>query len=113
MRRKREIVEGACRALSRYAHDDQYQFLHDRISELFTDLLSADMKHLESGRIKRVGLAAKWCPSLDSSFDKATLICESIAHKLFTIQFLIMQPSLISTMLTVYGPVYARRFLPL
>ncbi|KAL6183478.1 hypothetical protein ACLB2K_044889 [Fragaria x ananassa] len=28
-------------------------------------------------------LAAKWCPSLDSSFDRATLLCETIAKKVF------------------------------
>ncbi|RHN70397.1 putative von Willebrand factor, type A [Medicago truncatula] len=28
-------------------------------------------------------LAAKWCPSVDSSFDRATLLCESIAKRIF------------------------------
>ena len=28
-------------------------------------------------------MAAKWCPSLDSSFDRSTLLCESIAKKVF------------------------------
>ncbi|KAF3330369.1 hypothetical protein FCM35_KLT03723 [Carex littledalei] len=82
-RRKRKRAEDACRALSRYNADDQYQFLHDRIAEFFAELLAADMEHLESGKVKRLGLAAKWCPSLDSSFDRATLLCESIARKMF------------------------------
>lgn len=33
--------------------------------------------------MKDISLAAKWCPSLDSSFDKRTLLCESIARKVF------------------------------
>ena len=32
---------------------------------------------------RRVGLCAKWCPSLYHSFDRRTLICESIARWLF------------------------------
>lgn len=73
MHHKRKRTEDACQALSRYNSDDRYQFLNDRTAEL----LAADMKHLESGEMKQIGLAAKWCPSLDSSFDPATLLCES------------------------------------
>jgi len=28
-------------------------------------------------------LAAKWCPSLDSSYDSSTLLCEAVARCLF------------------------------
>ncbi|PQQ05280.1 hypothetical protein Pyn_30714 [Prunus yedoensis var. nudiflora] len=31
----------------------------------------------------KLTLAAKWCPSIDSFFDRATLLCETIARKLF------------------------------
>ncbi|KAJ4805137.1 plant/protein [Rhynchospora pubera] len=82
-RRKRKRAEATSLALSRYTTDDQYQFLHDRIAEFFAELLAADMELLNSGKLNKVGLAAKWCPSLDSSFDRATLICESIARKMF------------------------------
>ncbi|KAK1552934.1 hypothetical protein Q3G72_025991 [Acer saccharum] len=41
------------------------------------------MKSYESGKSSRVSFAAKWCPSLDSSYDLTTLICESIAKKVF------------------------------
>ncbi|KAJ3676515.1 hypothetical protein LUZ60_003927 [Juncus effusus] len=81
--RKRKRAEDACRVLSRYGSDEQYKFLHDRIAELFSDLLSSDLNHLKSGDLKQIGLAAKWCPSLDSSFDRATLLCESIARRMF------------------------------
>ncbi|KAM5571117.1 hypothetical protein ABKV19_011637 [Rosa sericea] len=41
------------------------------------------MECLKKHQRNKISLAAKWCPSLDSSFDKATLLCESIARKVF------------------------------
>ncbi|XVF81478.1 hypothetical protein PTKIN_Ptkin15bG0158500 [Pterospermum kingtungense] len=41
---------------------------------------------LKSGELRKIGLAAKWCPSIDSSFDKSTLLCESIAKKVFPVE---------------------------
>ncbi|XP_010468469.1 PREDICTED: uncharacterized protein LOC104748547 [Camelina sativa] len=70
-------------ALSRYSHDPDYRFLHERVSDLFANQLKRDVEFLTSGQPNEISLAAKWCPSLDSSFDKATLLCESIARKLF------------------------------
>ncbi|KAF9607264.1 hypothetical protein IFM89_033471 [Coptis chinensis] len=71
------------KALARYTNDPNYQFLHDQISALFAELLSSDIKCLKSEKYGKVSLAAKWCPSLDSSYDQSTLICESIAKKVF------------------------------
>ncbi|KAM1650331.1 hypothetical protein ACFX15_002899 [Malus domestica] len=34
-------------------------------------------------KYKEITLVAKWCPSLNASFDRSTLLCESIARKLF------------------------------
>ncbi|KAM1760162.1 hypothetical protein ACFX12_003062 [Malus domestica] len=34
-------------------------------------------------KYKEITLEAKWCPSLNASFDRSTLLCESIARKLF------------------------------
>lgn len=31
-------------------------------------------------------MAAKWCPSVDSFFDRSTLLCETIARKLFPLE---------------------------
>jgi hypothetical protein len=59
------------------------RFLHDQISSLFAELLKADLEYLISGQITKISLASKWCPSLDSSYDRSTLICESVAKKLF------------------------------
>lgn len=66
-----------------YDFDVNYQFLHDRISDLFAELLKSDIENLNSGKLNKISLAAKWCPTIDSSYDKSTLICESIAKKLF------------------------------
>ncbi|KAI3910107.1 hypothetical protein MKW98_014492 [Papaver atlanticum] len=57
--------------------------LHDRVSEIFAEFLISDLKHLNSGETGKITLASKWCPCLDSSFDKATLLCESIARRIF------------------------------
>ncbi|XP_039129264.1 LOW QUALITY PROTEIN: uncharacterized protein LOC120265427 [Dioscorea cayenensis subsp. rotundata] len=73
----------AIRAVDRYASDPAYQFLHDRISEFFAKLLVSDLEQLKKEKQKMIGLAAKWCPSLDSCFDRTTLLCESIARRLF------------------------------
>ncbi|KFK25558.1 hypothetical protein AALP_AA8G130400 [Arabis alpina] len=81
-RKDKKIVLGM-QAFTRYAHDPDYRFLHERVSDLFSDYLRKDIEFLTCGETNKISLAAKWCPSLDSSFDKATLICESIAKKLF------------------------------
>uniref|UniRef100_A0A1D1ZCV9 Uncharacterized protein L728 n=1 Tax=Anthurium amnicola TaxID=1678845 RepID=A0A1D1ZCV9_9ARAE len=81
--RRKKRAEMARRAVERYGRDPDYRFLHDRVSDVFAELLLGDLEHLKSGRHRKIGLAAKWCPSLDSSFDRSTLICESIARKVF------------------------------
>ena len=43
------------------------------------------MEMLKLGKLNRISLAAKWCPSLYSSFDRITLLCETIAKKVFPV----------------------------
>ncbi|KAJ8444439.1 hypothetical protein Cgig2_005961 [Carnegiea gigantea] len=81
--RQEKRADMAKTALERYIRNPDYRFLHDRISDLFSDRLKSDLEALNSGKTKNLSLAAKWCPSLDSSFDRATLLCEAIARKLF------------------------------
>ncbi|KAJ0240914.1 hypothetical protein HA466_0219550 [Hirschfeldia incana] len=81
--RKLEKISMGKVAFTRYSHDAEYRFLHERVSDLFANLLRRDLEFLTSGETNKISLAAKWCPSLDSSFDKATLLCESIARKIF------------------------------
>ncbi|KAL4610124.1 hypothetical protein ACB092_08G029400 [Castanea dentata] len=57
----------------RYNRDPIYRFLHD----------TADMQALNAGKRKEISLAAKWCPAIDSAYDKSLLICESIARRVF------------------------------
>jgi hypothetical protein len=47
--------------------------------------LKADVELLNSGDFYDISLAAKWCPSLDCSFDKSILLCERIARRVFPI----------------------------
>lgn len=81
--REEKKVEKAKRAFEKYRKDSDYRFLHDRTSDIFADLLRCDIENLKLGRIDEISLASKWCPSLDSSYDKSTLICESIAKRVF------------------------------
>nr|GMD72052.1 uncharacterized protein LOC109185905 isoform X2 [Ipomoea batatas] len=82
LRKQRELNK-AVKGLQTYITDEKYRLLHDKISDLFAEMLEADVEKLNSGNLGEISLAAKWCPTIDSSYDKTTLICESIARKLF------------------------------
>ena len=56
-------------------------FSYEAISDFFDNHLKVDMKKLESKDFNDISLAVKWCPSLDSSFVKSTLLCDNIARK--------------------------------
>lgn len=81
--RKQRELEKAKKALERYNSDANYRLLFDRIADLFADLLKSDLKYLKSNELNKIGLASKWCPSVDSSYDKTSLICEAIARRIF------------------------------
>ncbi|KAJ4957555.1 hypothetical protein NE237_024666 [Protea cynaroides] len=44
--------------------------LHDRVSDVFAELMVADLQFLKFEQLRKISLAAKWCPSLYSSFDR-------------------------------------------
>ncbi|KAF1002490.1 uncharacterized protein LOC141701160 [Apium graveolens] len=81
--RENKKVDMSMKAVMRYVRDPDYRFLYETVSGFFADCLKMDLKLLELGKFKDISLAAKWCPSLDSCFDKSTLLCESIARKIF------------------------------
>lgn len=74
-------LELAREALRRYDSDPLYRVLFESVGRLFADQLREDLASMRAGG--RIGLCAKWCPSLYHSFDRRTLICESIARWLF------------------------------
>ena len=76
-------AEAAARAVEMYSNDPTYRFLHDRTADLFAGLIAEDMRKLADGKLREFSLAAKWCPSLDSSYDRSTLLCEAVARRLF------------------------------
>ncbi|CAK9160058.1 unnamed protein product [Ilex paraguariensis] len=82
LRKKTEVAK-AKKAFKRYTRDPDYRFLHDQISTIFANRLKSDIQCLNSSEFKNISLAAKWCPSIDSSFDK---ICENIARRLFSLE---------------------------
>ncbi|WVZ79336.1 hypothetical protein U9M48_026927 [Paspalum notatum var. saurae] len=83
-KRARKAAKLAVQSLEMYYGDRAYRFLFDCVAEFFAGLLSSDLEQLAPGGKKRkIGLAAKWCPTPDSSFDRTTLLCEAIARRLF------------------------------
>ncbi|RLM93414.1 uncharacterized protein C2845_PM08G30280 [Panicum miliaceum] len=70
-------------ALARYATDEAFRHLYDRVADTFAELLKSDVEHLRAGDTAKIGLADKWCPSLRSSYDRSTLLCEAIARRIF------------------------------
>ncbi|KAK1553130.1 hypothetical protein Q3G72_029406 [Acer saccharum] len=85
--RKVKRLEMARKALDKYSDDPNYRFLFEMISDYFAERLKNDMKLYVSGEFRKVSLAAKWCPSLDYSHDRVTLICKSIAKKVFRLLY--------------------------
>ncbi|WCJ26792.1 hypothetical protein M5689_008584 [Euphorbia peplus] len=81
--REAKRLKMAKKVLQRYQNDSAFQFLYERVSDFFAECLKADLEHLKNNETSKVSLAAKWCPSLFSSYDLATLLCESIARKIF------------------------------
>ncbi|KAK1395298.1 GPI inositol-deacylase PGAP1-like protein [Heracleum sosnowskyi] len=81
--RKEKQAERVKKHMDKYNADANYRFLHESVSTLFADLLKADVEWLNLNKAKSISLAGKWCPSIDSSYDKYLLICASIAKKLF------------------------------
>ncbi|KAF5452691.1 hypothetical protein F2P56_027660, partial [Juglans regia] len=82
--RKGREISNAKKALERYNNDSDYRFLFDCICDVFADLLKSDVGALGCGEVHKISLAAKWCPSIDSSYDKSLLICEGIARRVFS-----------------------------
>jgi hypothetical protein len=80
----RKVAKLAVQSLETYYGDAAYRFLFDCVAQFFADLLASDLEQLAPGGKKRnIGLAAKWCPTPGSSFDRTTLLCEAIARRLF------------------------------
>jgi hypothetical protein len=81
--RRQKEVDHAKVTLSRYDSDENLRVLYDGVAGLFAELLKSDLEHLRSGDTAKIGLAAKWCPSLRSSYDRSTLLWEAIARRIF------------------------------
>ncbi|MED6163233.1 hypothetical protein PIB30_078023, partial [Stylosanthes scabra] len=73
----------AKKLLDRYNGDENFQLLHDSVSNHFAYCLKDDLQKMGSGALAKISLAVKWCPSIDSSFDRSTLLCETIAKRIF------------------------------
>lgn len=71
------------KTITLYTKDSDYRYLFERISDFFAECLKDGLVMLESGKLREISLAAKWCPSLNSSYDRVTLVCERIARKIF------------------------------
>lgn len=81
--REEKKISMAKKLVQRYGSDPDFRLLHDRVSDHFAECLKQDLEFLNSGVLRKISLAAKWCPSVDSSYDRSTLLCESIARRIF------------------------------
>ncbi|KAI5314793.1 hypothetical protein L3X38_043969 [Prunus dulcis] len=70
-------------AVDRYQNDLEYRYLHDRVSEVFVEMLTSDLLSLKCCEIEKISSISRFCPSIDSSYDRKTLICENIARRMF------------------------------
>ncbi|XP_054804528.1 uncharacterized protein LOC129307695 [Prosopis cineraria] len=82
--RQDKRIAMAKKVVQRYHSDSNFRLLYDHISDHFAECLKTNMEFLKCGKPEKISLAAKWCPSIDSSFDRSTLLCESIARRIFT-----------------------------
>ncbi|KAL3625197.1 hypothetical protein CASFOL_030651 [Castilleja foliolosa] len=77
-------INNVKRVVDRYNKDPDFKFLHDRVADYFAQCLRSDMKVLDSGGdSSKISQAAKWWPSMHSSYYRFTLLCETIAKKVF------------------------------
>ncbi|GER45782.1 hypothetical protein STAS_22761 [Striga asiatica] len=81
--REEKRILRAKRVVERFNRDPDFKFLHNCMSDCFAQFLRSDMEMLNSGHLNKISLAAKWCPSIDSSYDRITLLCETISKKVF------------------------------
>ncbi|GFQ05599.1 uncharacterized protein l728 [Phtheirospermum japonicum] len=81
--RKEKRIQRAKNVIEKFNSDPDFKFLHDRVSDYFAQRLRSDMEMMNSGDLFKISLAAKWCPTLGSSYDTFTLLCETIAKKVF------------------------------
>eukprot|EP00931_Biecheleriopsis_adriatica_P088146 TRINITY_DN62523_c0_g1_i1.p1 TRINITY_DN62523_c0_g1~~TRINITY_DN62523_c0_g1_i1.p1 ORF type:complete len:1304 (+),score=207.16 TRINITY_DN62523_c0_g1_i1:34-3945(+) len=77
----RTRLEQAENAVRKYDSDPLYRALHLKVASLFAKQLAADESNMQAG--KRASLASKWAPLLDKSYDRRTLVAESIARMLY------------------------------
>ena len=82
LRKEREISMAEI-ALDRYNNDPDYRFLFDCVCDVFAELLKSDIGFMSLGKVFKISLAAKWCPTVDSAYDMSLLICEGIARWVF------------------------------
>jgi hypothetical protein len=81
--RKEKEISKARNALDRYNNDPHYRFLFDSVCDVFAEFLKSDLSFKSNEEFFKISLAAKWCPTVDSSYDKSLLLCEGIARRVF------------------------------
>ena len=81
--RKEKEISKARNALDRYNNDPHYRFLFDSVCDVFAEFLKSDLLFKSNEEFFKISLAAKWCPTVDSSYDKSLLLCEGIARRVF------------------------------
>mmetsp|Transcript_4888 Transcript_4888/g.8547 ORF Transcript_4888/g.8547 Transcript_4888/m.8547 type:complete len:1205 (-) Transcript_4888:126-3740(-) len=73
-------LASAEKAVRRFDEDPLYRALYIRCSQLFAEQLGTDLREKTANPLCAPSLCARWCPGLDTSFDRRTLLCEGIAR---------------------------------
>ena len=79
--RKERLISVGSNALDWYNNNSDYQFPFYCICDEFAEHLKSDLAFLGCGEDRKISLAGKWCPTIDSSYNNSLLICEGIARR--------------------------------
>eukprot|EP00250_Pteridium_aquilinum_P011158 c19872_g1_i1 orf=204-2153(+) len=82
--RKQKREDMALRIQTKLREDPEFASLHEAVAEIFAKQLVADKKALEAKKDFDISFAAKWCPSLQKSYDLRTGLHHAIASRLFS-----------------------------
>ncbi|KAK3040828.1 hypothetical protein RJ639_029172 [Escallonia herrerae] len=79
---QQQWYDAAKKGFETYHDNPDYRFLHIQVSRVYAGAMKKDTENIKAG-IRDISFAAKWCPSLDSNYDRSMLLCESIGRILF------------------------------
>ncbi|KAI5068425.1 hypothetical protein GOP47_0016770 [Adiantum capillus-veneris] len=86
--RKQKREDMASRLHTSLKDNSDFATLHDVVAAIFAKQLLADKSALDASKFFEISFAAKWCPSLNKSYDLRTGLYHAIAEHLLVKEFL-------------------------